>query len=153
MALEAGWKSWPRHWSTWLGVAAILADGAYVLIDAAGDLLSPRAVVLLNAAVPILMKVLQLLKQDIAVTPEVKAAQIEQIKAAPTAPSATAFAGHIPPRPLPETPTQQGTRVREFIEFTVAAEVQKALEAKKRRPRRVRKPQEATTDAPKGVAP
>ncbi len=158
--LAPDWKNFPKHWSTWLGVATIVADSAYVFIDAASASMSPQTVIMLNAAAAVGMKILNLLKQDIPITPEVKSELIEAAKERPTTyhsggvangPSVF-YPGHVPPQPMPApavVPTVAPVTMREYIDKTVAAKVAEALAAKSRAGRS-KKPRSASLPATEG---
>lgn len=156
--LAPNWKSFPKHWSTWLGVATIIADSAYVFIDAAAASMSPQTVIMLNAAAAVAMKILQLLKQDIPITPEIKTELIEAVKAAPTEPpkpDGTFHPGHMPPQTMP-APAPAPVTMREYIDKAVAVQVASALAVKrpaKPRQRKSGNPPSAAPAADKGDAP
>lgn len=170
--LAPNWKSFPKHWSTWLGVATIIADSAYVFIDAAAASMSPQTVIMLNAAAAVAMKILQLLKQDIPITPEIKSELIEAVKAAPTeptkpgapfhsggvlaAPPSPYYPGHIPPQTMP-APAAAPATVREYIDRAVALQVAAAMVSKPRpakpRQRKSGNPPSAAPATDKGDAP
>ena len=166
-SLAPNWKCVPKHWSTWLGVATIIADSAYVFIDAAAASMSPQTVIMLNAAAAVAMKILQLLKQDIPITPEIKTELIEAVKSAPTPPPpafrsggilspteppSPYYPGHVPPQTMP-APAPAPVTMREYIDRAVALQVSTALAAKrpaKSRPPKSGKTPGATLPAEKG---
>lgn len=161
--LAPNWKSFPKHWSTWLGVATIVADSAYVFIDAASASMSPQTVIMLNAAAAVAMKILQLLKQDIPITPEIKTELIEAVKpGAPfhsggvLAPPSPYYPGHIPPQTMP-APAPAPVTMREYIDRAVALQVAAAMVSKPRtakpRQRKSGNPPSAAPAADKGDAP
>lgn len=127
MRLDPSWKSFPKHWSTWLGVATILANSAYLFIEGAGDLLSPRTVIMLNVAiVPTLMKILQLLKQDIPLTTEVKTAIVDNLKATSTElPSGQVIPGKVIDPPPAESSVAGDRRLLESLVTLRLAEARK----------------------------
>lgn len=140
MELKADWATFPKHYSTWLGVAAIIFDSVYVFTDALA--LSPQTVVLINAAVPVGMKILQLLKQSIPVAPDVKEEMKDTLEDLPTKTESGAVVHHASqPEPRALHPTSQKTTRDQVIDL-IREEI--ARDKAKPKPRKPRKPKTPT---------